>query len=396
MELDPVCHLRHVIDIVKSHISLSPDDIDRRPVIKKAKGTSGRNKFEEIDNPSFPPPITAWASALRDVPKLVSENQRANIHFEAYTVPDPGLFSTALQKNKYLENWLRSRESWIWRITKGSTIIGSSSRNYYVPTKVWRDLLFLGFPKPEALAASNSTSQPTPSTSSSTVGTNEKKNKPPGQKVLKRPHKPSSIKRHEKLLSVKDVLFGGDDELVPVEVAQQLVWQNVQVQVENGLPRFDDIEKEILWELCEINFRCDLMTLDSKLAPSKWSMSDDGSPDALDRLMQMSQCFVGGESLEFTLLPPTIPTGNVGLAAEKMSDCHPYVVALARLMLDWVISVEAINDVQKLIEEEDKNGLSDVKTYKLSRAVADVYCAGIYIVLGRAAITPHRMQKPVR
>jgi hypothetical protein len=222
------------------------------------------------------------------------------------------------------------------------------------------------------------------------------KKKPSGQKVLKQPHKPSSVKRHEKLLSVKDVLFGGDDELVPVEVAQLLVWQNVQVQIENGLPRFNDIEKEILWELYEINFHCDLMILDCKLAPSKWSMSDDGSPDALDRLMQMSECFVGGDSLKFMLLPPTIPTGNVGLAAEKMFDCRPYVVALTRLMLDWVISVEAISDIQKLIKEEDKDGLSDVKTYKLSCAVANLYCAGVYIVLGRAAITPHRMQKPVR
>jgi hypothetical protein len=72
-----------VVGVIKSHVGLSPDDMDQRPLVKKTKGTSGRNKFVEIDNPSFPPSITAWASALRDVPKLVSEERRASIRFEA-------------------------------------------------------------------------------------------------------------------------------------------------------------------------------------------------------------------------------------------------------------------------------------------------------------------------
>lgn len=383
-----------VMGVIKSHGGLSPDDISQRPVVKKQKGTSGRNKFDEIDNTSFPSPITAWAAALRDVPKLVSEELRAKILFEAYTVPDPGLFCTAMQKNKYLENWLRSRESWIWRIVGASDINGGSSRNYYVPTKVWRDLLFLGFRDAEALSTDVSTSQ-TPSTSSPTVST-KVKNNPTSRNIQKQQPKPVRVKRQEKLLSVKDVLWGGHDSLAPVQEAQQLMWQKVPVQIENGLPHFEHIEKEILWELYEINFRYDLMMLDSKLAPSKWSTSVDGSPDALDRVMKISLCFVGGDTLEFTLLPPSIPTGNVGLAADKMSDCRPYIVALARLMLDWNIAVDAVGDIQKLIDEEDKDKLSDVKVYKLSRAVADVYCAGVYIVLGRAAITPHRMNKPVR
>lgn len=67
------------------------------------------------------------------------------------------------------------------------------------------------------------------------------------------------MKQHEKLLPVKDVLFGEGNDLVLVDVAQQLTWQKVPVEVENGLPCFDAIEKEILWELYDINFCCDLM-----------------------------------------------------------------------------------------------------------------------------------------
>src|SRR6267154_2646200 len=106
MELNPVCGIPRVINFLISHISLSQDDTDQISAVKKAKGTSGRNKFEEVNNPSFPPPITTWASALHNVPKLVSEERCPNILFEAYTVPDPGLFSIAVQKNRYLENWL--------------------------------------------------------------------------------------------------------------------------------------------------------------------------------------------------------------------------------------------------------------------------------------------------
>ena len=380
-----------VVGVIKSHVGLSPDDMDQRPLVKKMKGTSGRNKFAEIDHPSFPPSIMPWASALHDVQKLVFEERRASIHFEAYTVPDPGLFCTAVQKNKYLENWLRSRESWIWRITRAS---GGSNGKHYVPTKVWRDLLFLGFCDAEALAADVSTSQ-TPSTSSPTFSA-KIKNNPTSNNLQKKQPKPVRAKRQEMLSSVKDVLFGGHDDLAPVQEVQQLMWRKVPVQTENGILRFDHIEKEILWELYEINFRCDLMMLDSKLAPSKWLTSIDGSRDALDRLMQICLCFVGGDTLEFTLLPPAIPAGNVGIAAENMSDCRPYLVALARLMLDWDISVDAIGDIQKFFDEEGKNQFSDIKVYRLSHAVADVYCAGVYMVLGRAAITPHRMNKPVR
>jgi hypothetical protein len=189
-----------------------------------------------------------------------------------------------MQKNQYLENWLQSRESWIWHIIKACTFIRSSCHNYYVPTKVWRDLLFLGLPKPKDLSIKDSPSQPTPSTSSSsTFGTKEhpllscsslsictkEKNKPPSQKLPKQLPKSSSVKQHEKLLSVKDILFRGDDELMPVKVAQKLMWQKVPVKIENDLPCFDAIEKEILWKLYEINFCYDLMVLDSKLAPLK-------------------------------------------------------------------------------------------------------------------------------
>ena len=324
-----------VVGVIKSHVGLSPDDMDQRPLVKKMKGTSGRNKFAEIDHPSFPPSIMPWASALHDVQKLVFEERRATIRFEAYTVPDPSLFCTTVQKNKYLENWLQSRESWIWRITRAS---GGSNGKHYVPTKAWRDLLFLGFCNAEALAANVSTSQ-TPSTSSPNFSA-KIKNNPTSNNLQKKQPKPVHAKRQEMLSSMKDVLFGGHDDLAPVQE-----WRKVPVQTENGILRFDHIEKEILWELYEINFCCDLMMLDSKLAPSKWLISIDGLHDALDHLMQICLCFARGDTLEFTLSPPAIPTGNVGLAAENMSNCRPYLVALARLMLGWVLSVDAIGDI---------------------------------------------------
>jgi hypothetical protein len=60
----------------------------------------------------------------------------ADIKYEAYSVPDPGLFSTSNQRKKFMENWLRTRESWLWRITSKKAVLGDSTENGYILTKV--------------------------------------------------------------------------------------------------------------------------------------------------------------------------------------------------------------------------------------------------------------------
>jgi len=96
-----------------------PDDASGRP--KKEKRTAGRNKFLEIDLPSYPPSVSAWAGALENVRSRVSEEDRATISFESYSVPDPAMFAHSDHGGTFMKHWLTTRESWIWRVTRGST-----------------------------------------------------------------------------------------------------------------------------------------------------------------------------------------------------------------------------------------------------------------------------------
>jgi hypothetical protein len=65
----------------------------------------------------------------------------------------------------------------------------------------------------------------------------------------------------------------------------------------------------------------------------------------------------------------------------------PYNLALAQIIVDWDIPVGKI--IPEVLEVAKKGCITNMKAYLFTRAVADTFCAGVYRVLGRAAITPH-------
>jgi hypothetical protein len=60
-------------------------------------------------------------------------------------------------------------------------------------------------------------------------------------------------------------------------------------------------------------------------------------------------------------------------------------MALAHVIVNWNIPLDSM--IKECIRGLTK--IADIKAYHLSHALADAYCAGVYRVLGRAAITPH-------
>jgi hypothetical protein len=96
-----------------------PDDASERP--KKEKEMAGRNKFLEIDLPFYLPSVSAWAGALANIRSCISEEDHATISIESYNVPDLAMFAHSDHKGMFMKHWLRTRESWIWRVTCGST-----------------------------------------------------------------------------------------------------------------------------------------------------------------------------------------------------------------------------------------------------------------------------------
>jgi len=233
----------------------------------------------------------------------------------------------------------------------------------YLPTKVWRDLLCHGFPDCQMLDEQEASSSS------------------PHQKT-------ASDKQMRRFASVKDALFGETDGLELADGVQEVKWKGEVLPMENSQLKIEDMEREVLWELYEINFRCDLLAVDSKLAAAKWgAVDEDGGPDVLDRSLEIYRCFDGGKEAEFTFLPPKLPDGNVGLAGEKFDISLPYNLALAQIIVDWDIPVGKI--IPEVLEVAKKGCITNMKAYLFTCAVADTFCAGVYRVLGRAAITPH-------
>jgi len=55
-------------------------------------------------------------------------------------------------------------------------------------------------------------------------------------------------------------------------------------------------------------------------------------------------------------------------------------------MLDWKMPYDKA--IPELVAESDKGKLTDIKAYKLTRAVAGAYCDGVYRILEEPQLRP--------
>jgi len=145
--------------------------------------------------------------------------------------------------------------------------------------------------------------------------------------------------------------------------------------------------------LYEFNFQFDLLIVDSQLANNEWKVGNGDHGESLKHFSQIGECFYGSDNSDFRFLPPAIPDSNVGLVANKLAELTVFVLRLAHLMLDWKMPYNKA--IPELVTESDKGKPTNIKAYKLMRAVAGTYCDGVYRILGRAAVTPHCMKPRV-
>ncbi|KAJ7468356.1 hypothetical protein B0H11DRAFT_1921223 [Mycena galericulata] len=131
--------------------------------------------------------------------------------------------------------------------------------------------------------------------------------------------------------------------------------------------------KEITWELAEMNFRFELCALDTRAS-------------GLDRLEECMKCFPG------PLIGPDLSEGNKGLAAVQISERLPFLLSLARLMLDWACRPRSdLLETAREMTEWNSLLIAD-----LENQVARYYTQSFYQIFGRAAVIPLRLEHELK
>jgi hypothetical protein len=305
-----------------------------------------RNKFFPLDSPLAPFSIPAWSSGLQAVdqsPSRLLEASKAFIHYGHYTLPDPGLFITPVADKKatdkkapvrYIEPWLRLRDTWLMRLAKEPSLAISNQH--------WRTFLAANLNAPAD----------------------------------------GRTKAANRIRTTLDLIIPQSDTYSGVKIRNSskdpLVWQDKEYPP--GVLPPESVVRQILWELYELNFIHELVSLDRR-ACAELDLSD--TAQLLDRQTKISRCFPI-ESFRHV----TIPSRNCGLAADNLGERFPFIVALFLVVKSWRGDQPKIFEAS---EENVRNFSGHTALSSFENLVAKYYCQQFFNYFGRAAQIPHRL-----
>jgi hypothetical protein len=313
---------------------------DRNNPKKAGAPAPDRDKFTDPDSPILPRAIPSWRDALHDV-------KGCNVGFAlpeqiptdlGYVFPEPALFvstQSSVRQDAYFHGWLKYRDVLLYRLS-------SDFNATPMPNTVWRKLL--GFELD-----------------------NSKGKKNVGSSMSTR----ASKLRDLAIDFLQDCLKAPGVAFAEPEAEQQLHWNGKVVDSPSDLER-----EEILWELAELNFRFELLALDSRAS----NKVDN------DRYKLVEECFPGC-TLGRSLLVADLGAANHGLASTDWEERSQYLMALKRLMMTWQGDIPSIILVEKYRWKEQ-----DIRD--LENAITSVYTQSFYRYFRRAAIVPRRLSHP--
>jgi hypothetical protein len=247
-----------------------------------------------------------------------------------YIFPDPGLFIHPTTAGKYINAWLRVRDAWLMRVAREPSLALSNQS--------WRTFLSID------------------------------------NNVPKKEETKAARRRQEAL----DMLLPNPDMYPGVEMRSGLmgpiVWQGREYPP--GVLPPDNVVREILWELYELNFIYELQSLDRRACDNLDMLN---AAQLFDRQTHISQCF---HTSSFRHVP--IPSENFGLADDDFNKRFRFVNALVFVMKSWKGDKPAMFS-------DNLSDLSQAATMELEKVVARYYCQQFFNYFGRAAQVPHRL-----
>ena len=283
--------------------------------------------------------ISAWHTVLQAVdrsPSHLIETHKLSTHSGHYTFPDPGLFLTPTadeKKSLYIQSWLQARESWLMRLQTEPSLAMSSQH--------WRTLLSMDLSVP---------------VQGSTKAAKRR------QEVFDMLVPKSSIYPEVQTRSVTN---------------QLLVWQGKEYP--SGVLPPEDVVRQILWELYELNFIHELQSLDRRACAD---LDLSNVVQLVERQMKISRCFPINSFQHVT-----IPSENCGLAADDLSEHFWFVVELLHIMKSWSGDKPAFFEISM----DNLHDLTHQAQLQLEKTIAKYYCQQFFKYFGRAAQIPHRL-----
>jgi hypothetical protein len=304
---------------------------------------AGRNKFLPSSSRLSPFPICAWSAGLRAVnqsPSLLIESSKSSQHFGHYAFPDPGLFVSPLtdeKKAKFVESWLRIRESWLMRLATEPSLAMSAQS--------WRDLLATDF---------------------SAV------------------HEKADTKAAKRRRLILALLIPKSEHFPDIKTrstsGEPVIWQGSKY-TPAVLPA-DHIVREILWELYHLNFAYEFLSLDRR-ACSNLDTSND--LQLMQRQVMILECF----SVD-PFLSRSLPDRNCGLAADGIEERLPFILPMVRVMQSWKGDKPSIFNLAARSYQE----ISKCEALSFEEAATKYYCQQFFNYFGRAAMVPHGLFTP--
>jgi hypothetical protein len=158
---------------------------------------------------------------------------------------------------------------------------------------------------------------------------------------------------------------------------QLLVWQGKEYP--SGVLPPEDIVRQILWELYELNFIHELQSLDRRACAD---LDLSNVAQLVERQMKISRCFPINSFRHVT-----ISSDNCGLAADDLSERFRFVVELFHVMKSWRGGKPAIFDISM----DNLRGSTNQTRILLEKTIAKYYCQQFFNYFGRAAQIPHRL-----
>jgi len=156
-----------------------------------------------------------------------------------------------------------------------------------------------------------------------------------------------------------------------------ILWQGKEYP--SGVMPPEDIVRQILWELYEVNFIHELQSLDHR-ACSNLDLSNTAW--LLERQIKIAQCFPVGSFRHIS-----IPSENRGLAADDFETRFGFVTALIVVMKSWkgekpIVFNAPIENLHKFTLQAAEH---------TEQVVAKYYCQTFFSYFGHAAQIPHRL-----
>ncbi|KAF7793828.1 hypothetical protein EIP86_004949 [Pleurotus ostreatoroseus] len=290
--------------------------------------SAGRSKFESLEHDLLPASILAWKEALstvdqaKDAPRLCPW---------PYWLPEAALITASKtdRVERYIRNWLRAREGWYLLLERG--LLQQEGELRPLKPSEWREYLNMAEWSTKDLESGTATAS-----------------------------------RKRRIFDIFERVFGTESAVT--DTTENLLWFDKPWD-----PNSTQQTREIMWEIIELGFRCELIQLDHHLVPSGSAEDDENSREAM-----IQEVFCGRP-----LIPKGPPSAaSAGLGSVDIKDRITALEALRKVLARWPDAPIVIRKSSLKMTDSEKH------LRKMERKISCYYVQMYWEAGGRAAIIP--------